>query len=174
MMRRPLAPSGLGTSGLRLSRPAPVPAATTATTATTAATAATAATVARMLPGPSGPGTTGLRISRPPLPEAGLPGLGHAPGPGPAPGPGLVPGHPEAYLPLPYVEREWGDGTYPPLYAPATARIDERLGRIVNDRLVAWAREVGIYADQLDKFRDTGFGRAYLRICFAGSSSSWS
>jgi 2-methylisoborneol synthase len=70
-----------------------------------------------------------------------------------------VPGHPEAFLPLPYAEREWGDGTYPPLYAPATARVDERLGEVVNDRLVAWAREVGIYADQLDKFRRTGFGR---------------
>jgi 2-methylisoborneol synthase len=40
-----------------------------------------------------------------------------------------------------------------------TARVNEELGRVVNDRLVAWAREVGIYADQLDKFRDTGFGR---------------
>ena len=40
-----------------------------------------------------------------------------------------------------------------------TARVDERLGEVVNERLVAWAREVGIYADQLDKFRDTGFGR---------------
>jgi 2-methylisoborneol synthase len=89
-------------------------------------------------PGPSGPGTSGLRIVRPTLPG---------------------PGHPEAYLPLPYVARDWGDGSHPPLYAPATARIDEPLGEIVNERLVAWAREVGIYADQLDKFRDTGFGR---------------
>ena len=62
-------------------------------------------------------------------------------------------------MPLPYAERKWGDGSYPPLYAPVTARIDERLGAVVNDRLVAWAREVGIYADQLDKFRDAGFGR---------------
>ena len=210
MMRKPLGPSGLGTSGLRIPGPAPVP-------------AATANAVARALPGPSGPGTTGLRISRRTLPEAGSPGLGRVPAPatprpamprpatprpptprpsvpGPAapgaatpgpgssgpgvcgqekprlgrsglgmsglgltglglPGPVLAPGHPEAYLPLPYREREWGDGTYPPLYAPVTARIDERLGGIVNDRLVAWAREVGIYADQLDKFRDTGFGR---------------
>jgi 2-methylisoborneol synthase len=138
MTPKPLAPSGLGTSGLRVSRPAPAPA---------PAVARGVAPVARSLPGPSGPGTSGLRIARPSLPEAGLPGLGSAPG------------HPEAYLPLPYGEREWGDGTHPPLYAPATARINEGLGEVVNDRLVAWAREVGIYAGRLDKFRATGFGR---------------
>lgn len=61
--------------------------------------------------------------------------------------------------PLPYLEREWGDGSYPPLYCPATVRVNEELGAEVNRRLVAWAEETGIYADQLDKFRDTGFGR---------------
>lgn len=160
MMRKPLGPSGLGASGLRISRPSRVPPAPSAPPGPAAA-------VARALPGPSGPGTAGLIISRPSppesrpappqprpsLPEAGLPGLG------PRPGVPSVPGHPEPYLPLPYLEREWGDGTYPPLYAPATARIDERLGGIVNDRLVEWAREVGIYADQIDKFRAAGFGR---------------
>jgi 2-methylisoborneol synthase len=75
------------------------------------------------------------------------------------PGLGLAAGRPEAYLPLPYLEREWGDGSYPPLYAPATARINEPLGEVVNDRLVAWAGDVGIYADQLEKFRDADFGR---------------
>jgi 2-methylisoborneol synthase len=191
MTRKSLAPSGLGTSGLRVFRSAAVPAAT-------AATPDPRTRGARVLPGPSGPGTAGLFISHPspspphpspspphpspspphpspspPHPSPSPPhpsrvlagtgeaGLERAPGPGlaPAPGPGLAPGDPEAYRPLPYAERQWGDGTYPPLYAPATARIDERLGGIVNDRLVAWAREVGIYADQLDKFRDTGFGR---------------
>jgi 2-methylisoborneol synthase len=60
---------------------------------------------------------------------------------------------------LPYVERDWGDGSYPPLYCPPTVRIDDELATEVNDRLVAWAEKVGIYAGQLDKFRDTGFGR---------------
>jgi 2-methylisoborneol synthase len=167
MTPKPLAPSGLGTSGLRVSRsvpapgpgpgpapgPGPVPGAPPppgprpVSVPASAAPPVTVRPAARALPGPSGPGTTGLRIVRPSLPEAGLPG------------PGLAPGHPEAYLPLPYGEREWGDGTHPPLYAPVTARVNEELGRVVNDRLVAWAREVGIYADQLDKFRDTGFGR---------------
>ena len=111
----------------------------------------------RKPPGPSGLGTAGLRVTRPSLTEVSLPGLG----PGPVPG---MPEPAEAYLPLPYIEREWGDGSYPPLYAPATARIDERLGGIVNDRLVDWAREVGIYADQIDKFRDTGFGRLAMLV----------
>jgi 2-methylisoborneol synthase len=90
--------------------------------------------------GPSGLGTAGLRIPSPPSP----------------PGP-LRPA--EAFLPLPYVERQWGDGSYPPLYVPATARVDEELGEIVNERLVAWAARVGIYAGRLEEFRDTGFGR---------------
>jgi 2-methylisoborneol synthase len=81
--------------------------------------------------GPSGLGAAGLRIPRPA----------------------------EAFLPLPYAERQWGDGSYPPLYAPATARVDEELGEMVNERLVAWAARVGIYAGQLEEFRDTGFGR---------------
>jgi 2-methylisoborneol synthase len=167
MTPKPLAPSGLGTSGLRISRPVPAPARAPAPapgpgpggpptpgprSVSVPAPPVTVMPAARALPGPSGPWTSGLRIIRPSLPEAGLPEAG-------LPGPGLVPGHPEAYLPLPYGEREWGDGTHPPLYAPVTARVNEELGRVVNDRLVAWAREVGIYADQLDKFRDTGFGR---------------
>ena len=139
MMRTPLVPSGLGTSGLRVPRRAPAGAPVAPAGAPTVPVPA--------LPGPSGLGTAGLRIPRPTPPEASLPG------------PGRTSSHPEAYQPLPYEEREWGDGSYPPLYAPATARIDERLGEVVNDRLVAWARQVGIYADQLDKFRDTGFGR---------------
>src|SRR5207302_854131 len=61
--------------------------------------------------------------------------------------------------PLPYTERDWSDGSYPPLYCPQTGRIDEDLAEEVNERLVAWAGETGIYANQLDKFRDSGFGR---------------
>jgi 2-methylisoborneol synthase len=87
---------------------------------------------------PSGLGTTAFRI----------------------PGSLLVSAPPRSgYMPLPYTEREWGDGSHPPLYLPATARNDELLAEEVNERLVSWADEVGIYAEQADKFRDTGFGR---------------
>ncbi|GAA0370960.1 hypothetical protein NE235_29340 [Actinoallomurus spadix] len=64
--------------------------------------------------------------------------------------PGVVPG---------YAERQWGDGSYPPLYCPETVRVDEDLGDRVNDALVAWAEETGIYAGRLEAFRSTGFGR---------------
>ncbi len=65
----------------------------------------------------------------------------------------------DALGPLPYTERDWGDRSYPPLYCPETGRVDEDLAEEVNERLVGWAGKTGIYAAQLDKFRDTGFGR---------------
>jgi 2-methylisoborneol synthase len=68
----------------------------------------------------------------------------------------------DSHAPLPYVEREWGDGSYPPLYCPPTVRVDEDLGAEVNRRLVAWAEQTGIYAGQLDKFAETGFGRLVM------------
>ena len=58
MMRKPLAPSGLGTSGLRVSRPAPVP-------------PATAAAVARTRPGRAGPRLALVMSAMDPPPQAG-------------------------------------------------------------------------------------------------------
>jgi 2-methylisoborneol synthase len=125
---------------------------------------ATVTNAARLLAGPSGLGTSALYFPRqatpPTTPPATQPLQRQLTRPEldfPRPGPGLV--RADAYIPLPYVERDWGDGSYPPLYLPATARVDENLGEEVNERLVTWAGEVGIYADQIDKFRDTGFGR---------------
>ena len=65
----------------------------------------------------------------------------------------------DTLAPLPYVLREWGDGSYPPLYCPPTVRIDDDLAAEVNRRLVTWAEKVGIHAGRMDKFRETGFGR---------------
>jgi 2-methylisoborneol synthase len=76
----------------------------------------------------------------------------------PAPGwPG--PCNPEAYLPLPYIDREWGDGSHSPLRVPVTVRVDEALGEEVDDRLVEWAAEAGLHAGQLGAFRDTRLGQ---------------
>jgi 2-methylisoborneol synthase len=147
---------------------------------------AAAQRVSRLLSGPSGLGTSAARIldalravppapldgtatpavrepdvqqpdahePRAPGPEAAVPDL-------PAVLPALLPSATRkgGHFSPGYAEREWGDGSYPPLYCPLTARIDDDLALVVNDRLVEWAGEVGIYADQLDAFRDTGFGR---------------
>jgi 2-methylisoborneol synthase len=91
--------------------------------------------LARLLAGPSGLGTSAARFPLPARPRT------------------------DVFAPLPYVEREWGDGSYPPLYCPPTVRIDEDLAAEVNQRLVAWAEGTGIYAGQMDKFRDAGWGR---------------
>jgi 2-methylisoborneol synthase len=63
-----------------------------------------------------------------------------------------------------YAEREWGDGSYPPLYSPETVRVNEALGAQVNEALVSWAERTGIYADRLDAFRSTGFGRLAMLV----------
>ncbi|MGH3155101.1 MAG: family 2 encapsulin nanocompartment cargo protein terpene cyclase, partial [Streptosporangiaceae bacterium] len=137
--------------------------------------------LAKALAGPSGLGTAACRWpARPEAPAAPQdPAAIQAPEPA-----GVVPADPvheglpdllsltalyqpdlvhrDIYAPLPYVEREWGDGSYPPLYCPQTVRIDEELGAEVNRRLVAWAEKVGIHAGRIDKFRDTGFGRLVM------------
>jgi 2-methylisoborneol synthase len=112
--------------------------------------------------GPSGLGTSALRIPRVSRPS-GAPCLTVPPGPVPefglpsSRGFGLA--GTDAYAPLPYLERDWGDASYPPLYCPATVRIDDGLAEEVNEQLTSWAAEVGIYATQMDRFRDAGFGR---------------
>ncbi|HEX4817420.1 MAG TPA: family 2 encapsulin nanocompartment cargo protein terpene cyclase [Nonomuraea sp.] len=61
--------------------------------------------------------------------------------------------------PLAYEEREWGDGSYPPLYCPRTARVDDALGAEVDRRLVAWAERIGLHEGRMEEFGQTGFGR---------------
>ncbi|MDH6135502.1 2-methylisoborneol synthase [Kitasatospora sp. MAA4] len=50
----------------------------------------------------------------------------------------------------------------PDLYCPPHLRDDPALGREVNERLVRWAEQVGIYAGQLDKFRKADYGRLLM------------
>jgi 2-methylisoborneol synthase len=117
--------------------------------------------VARLLSGPSGLGTSAARPPRAPAAPA-APAPAPAPAAAPAPVGGLAQaGVPRAdiHAPLPYAERAWGDASYPPLYLPELARVDDDLAEEVNQRLVAWAGETGIHAGRMDKFRDTGFGR---------------
>lgn len=53
-----------------------------------------------------------------------------------------------------------------PLRCPAPLRIDEALGREVNNRLMMWVKEIGIFAGKLEKIRDSDFGR-YAMLCHA-------
>jgi 2-methylisoborneol synthase len=50
----------------------------------------------------------------------------------------------------------------PELYCPPCLRDDPALGEEVNERLVQWAEQVGIYAGQIEKFRRADFGRLLM------------
>jgi 2-methylisoborneol synthase len=58
-----------------------------------------------------------------------------------------------------YAERPWGDRSAPPLYCPVTERIDDSLGDVVDERLVAWADACGFQQDELEQLRQAQFGR---------------
>ncbi|MEU7740638.1 family 2 encapsulin nanocompartment cargo protein terpene cyclase [Nonomuraea sp. NPDC049158] len=115
--------------------------------------------LARMAAGPTGLGTSALHV---PSPDQWPPPRvcehdGHEP-----PQPRLTLSsamRAHDLAPLAYREREWGDGSYPPLYCPETVRIDEDLGEEVNRRLVAWAERVGLHEGRMKVFSDTGYGR---------------
>ncbi|WP_026212012.1 family 2 encapsulin nanocompartment cargo protein terpene cyclase [Longispora albida] len=47
----------------------------------------------------------------------------------------------------------------PELYCPPPLRDDPALAEEVNDRLIGWAAETGIYPGRLDQLRSTSFGR---------------
>ncbi len=48
------------------------------------------------------------------------------------------------------------------LFCPPALRDDRALGEQVNDRLVEWAEQVGIYPGQLDRVRAANFGRLMM------------
>ncbi|WP_306362896.1 family 2 encapsulin nanocompartment cargo protein terpene cyclase [Nocardia sp. CC227C] len=62
----------------------------------------------------------------------------------------------------PYREHEWGDGSAPPVYCPPAARGDDALAEAVDDRLAVWAESIGYTDDELDKLRETGYGRLVM------------
>jgi 2-methylisoborneol synthase len=55
-----------------------------------------------------------------------------------------------------------GGVTVPRLYGPSAVRVDEALGREVDERLVAWVQELDIFTDQVDRLRDQGYGRLVM------------
>ncbi|GAA0394465.1 family 2 encapsulin nanocompartment cargo protein terpene cyclase [Streptomyces luteireticuli] len=58
--------------------------------------------------------------------------------------------------------REPSPDAVPELYCPPALRDDPALGREVNDRLVDWAGETGIYEGRLDRVRAADFGRLMM------------
>jgi 2-methylisoborneol synthase len=50
----------------------------------------------------------------------------------------------------------------PELYSPPALRDDPALGELVNERLLAWAEEIGLYRDSLDHVREANFGRLIM------------
>ncbi|MEV4353655.1 family 2 encapsulin nanocompartment cargo protein terpene cyclase [Nonomuraea sp. NPDC004186] len=114
--------------------------------------------------GPTGLGTSALRLplfDRHPVPRPDERD-GHEP-PRPAPMDPAQAARSAAYrhslAPLPYRERQWGDGTYPPLYCPELVRNDQELGDEVDRRLVAWAERIGLHEGRMEEFGATGYGR---------------
>ncbi|TYB64851.1 terpene synthase [Nonomuraea sp. PA05] len=107
--------------------------------------------------GPTGLGsyTLSLRSALRPYRHAFQDDDGHQPpsylGSGRRGGPSLAP--------LGYRERDWGDGTYPPLYCPEADRVNDELGAEVDRRLVAWAERIGLHEGRMAEFASTGFGR---------------
>lgn len=114
------------------------------------------AAVARLLAGPAGLGASSSspRAALPPHRRAYEEGDGHEPAGPPLPG-----SRGYDLTPLPYRERDWGDGTHPPLYCPETVRVDDALGAEVDRRLVAWAGRIGLHEGRMEAFAATGFGR---------------
>ncbi|WP_081900220.1 family 2 encapsulin nanocompartment cargo protein terpene cyclase [Allokutzneria albata] len=54
------------------------------------------------------------------------------------------------------------DDEIPELFCPGPVRDDPALGEEVNERLVEWAEQVGIYAGRSDHLRSCGFGRLIM------------
>jgi 2-methylisoborneol synthase len=110
----------------------------------------------RILAGPAGPGTTAVRLFRPPTgAPAGAPT--GAPTRADAPSPSQV-----AAKPAEPGEGTSGAVTVPELYCPRAVRDDPALGRVVNDRLVAWADEMGLFQGRLERLRSHDFGRLFM------------
>ncbi|WP_406480863.1 family 2 encapsulin nanocompartment cargo protein terpene cyclase [Streptomyces sp. NBC_01615] len=111
---------------------------------------------------PMGLGTSAARIPRPTLPPR--PDVVRRSRPGLPTGPtGLGTSAARTFTPETPPPRQ------PPsvepasrLHCPPALRDDPALGETVNERLVEWAAEVGIYPGQLDKVRRADFGRLIM------------
>ncbi|WP_255219265.1 family 2 encapsulin nanocompartment cargo protein terpene cyclase, partial [Nocardia tenerifensis] len=59
--------------------------------------------------------------------------------------------------------RDTGTGSrIPPLYCPPPMRDDPALGEVVNELIIDWAEDIGLYEGKLDDLRKAGFGRLIM------------
>lgn len=63
---------------------------------------------------------------------------------------------------VPSAPSEGDDDSMPELFCPGPVRDNPALGEEVNERLLEWAEEVGIYPDNLDRLRAANFGRLIM------------
>lgn len=100
-------------------------------------------------------------------------GLGTAAVQLPPPSPPPAPGSPVAFprslgptgigtAPLRLRKEQPSAARVPELYCPEPVRDDRALGETVNERLVEWAEEVGIYPGQLPRVRQANLGRLVM------------
>ncbi|MFD6158425.1 family 2 encapsulin nanocompartment cargo protein terpene cyclase [Nocardia sp. NPDC060256] len=96
-----------------------------------------------------------------PLPGTTMsPGLTSAPQIGRSPT-GHIPTGPTG-LGTASTRRATGGHAIPPLYCPPPMRDDPALAAVVNERIIAWAKTIGLYEGRLDDLRDAGFGRLIM------------
>ncbi|WP_326796774.1 family 2 encapsulin nanocompartment cargo protein terpene cyclase [Streptomyces sp. NBC_01808] len=139
-------------------------------------TGAPAEALRALLPlGPTGLGTAAAHPLAGYVPEAVPPPEAEPPArtkPGPEPASGAGPdtdsdsgstAGPEAgTAPPPDGGAERGGLRIPPLYCPDALRNDPALGDEVNERLVAWAEEIGIFTGRIERLRSHQFGRLFM------------
>ncbi|SEM43921.1 family 2 encapsulin nanocompartment cargo protein terpene cyclase [Streptacidiphilus jiangxiensis] len=106
----------------------------------------------RLLAGPAGPGTTAVRLFRDAL-AADLDSAADTPDAAAAP----APASPSAAEPA-----SSASVVVPELYCPRAVRDDPVLGHVVNERLVAWAEEMGLFQGRLERLRKHDFGRLFM------------
>ncbi|WP_304451202.1 family 2 encapsulin nanocompartment cargo protein terpene cyclase [Nocardiopsis sp. YSL2] len=133
---------------------------------------ANAVTAAPRLPtGPTGLGTAAARAllpDRPVAPRTLVPaavptGVGGRRLPGSPSGPGAAAVRVLGHRAPPRRDADAADdNAVPALYCPPAVRDDRALGEEVDERLVAWAEEVGIYPGKLDMIRRAEFGRLIM------------
>ncbi len=72
------------------------------------------------------------------------------------------------WVPQPYLQQSWGDGTAPRLYCPTRQRHDEVLADAIDERLVAWMRQVGFGNEALNAVYRMSLGR-FVASCYVGA-----